>query len=133
MKHDKASQLSTKKLNRNLSLSPLFIKFDKVGRAHFRPTVSTAAGAARFRKFQIKLLNGTLGFNDKSIQFAANIIAFDGVVTKPDLIAGLAQQSQLYTWNEHTCLVSNSAQYFPLVSVQLFPLFQPSEIDFCAV
>ena len=28
--------------------------------------------------------------------------------------------------------VSNSVQYFPLISVQLFPLFQPSEGDFCA-
>ena len=29
-------------------------------------------------------------------------------------------------------LVSNSVQYFPLISVQLFPLFQLSEADFCA-
>lgn len=30
-------------------------------------------------------------------------------------------------------LLSNSVQYFPLISVQLFPLFQLSEGDFYAV
>ncbi|MDO8349840.1 MAG: M48 family metallopeptidase [Gallionella sp.] len=43
-------------------------------------------------------------------------------------MAGIAYQTLIATR-----FMSNSAQYFPLVSVQLFPLFQPSEIDFCAV
>lgn len=102
MKQEKISPLTTSKCSRT-SL-PISIKFDRVGRAHFRPSASTAAGSARFRNFQIKLLNGTLTFNDKSTQLAANLIAFDGIVTKSDLTAGLALQNQLYTWNEHTCL-----------------------------
>ena len=102
MEQEKSSSQITTKLSR--PIAPLSITFDRAGMAHFRPTKSTATGAARFRNFQTKLLNGALIFINKSSQFAANLIAFDGVLTKSDLIAALAQQDQLYTWNGHTGL-----------------------------
>lgn len=103
MKEENTSPLLSTSKPRSKSL-PVSVKMDRTGRAHFRPTISTAAGAARFRNFQIKLLNGTLVFNDMSTRFAANLIAFDGIATHPDLMAVLALHDQLYTWNEHTCL-----------------------------
>lgn len=85
-------------------LSPSRARKDAVGRVHFRTMASAATGQSRFHTFQKKLLNRTLQFNNSATQFAACLIAFDGIATKIDLLAALNSTEQPYLWHENTCL-----------------------------
>ncbi|MFA6014360.1 MAG: site-specific integrase [Gallionellaceae bacterium] len=86
------------------SESPIRVKRDFVGRAHFRTLNAAPASAARFQSYQTKLLNGSLIFNTPSSRFAASLIAFDGISTMRDLTESLQNADNLYLWHENIYL-----------------------------
>lgn len=84
---------------------PLFrMRKDFVGRAHFRTLLSAPESVACFRKFQSTLLSGKLLPSDAAGNLAAHMIAWDGIATKPDLLAALQNAQSMYLWNGHATI-----------------------------
>lgn len=84
--------------------SPVRNRRDLVGRIHSRPMPSAAKGSSRFCTFQKMLLDGTLALSEPGTRFAANLIAFDGIATRADLMTALGNSENLYIWRDQTCL-----------------------------
>ena len=92
-------------------------------------TISIPSLTARSKAQRKK---SSLPVNDTQCQclaFAISIIRYADSSALPPLATMRSPKS---VSEERSLKLSNSVQYFPLVSVQLFPLFQPSEDDSCA-
>lgn len=67
-------------------------------------TRSATHAAGRFENVQGALLRGELALSDPSVRLAASLVAFDGVVTRANLIDGLSACRSAYVWNNAVCI-----------------------------
>jgi integrase len=88
----------------NAACSSIAIKRDRLGRAHFRPTLKAPERAARFRIIQKALLDGTLKFRTIEARIVCLLIAFDAILTRPDLVLALRKLESVYWWRDAICL-----------------------------